>query len=253
MFLKTIALALPVMLGGMYVSGAFGGGEWSRDVGRPPEQVMAALEDLDIRDQPGSPGTDPSRSGGVPSMFRLTRTATAMRWTVMSGDRVATTMIADFTPAPGGGTHVVAHVERGDAPDDFVAPAFRSTGLTLGLFSMALEGEINKLTKPALADQGACDQLEERFTETNLAASANHRSHDLREAVGATATTVMRLGAYDAERRRLGCSDPGNDGPFRPVSDTMGRGDAAPADDAPVGPRPGEPMLDPTPAGDRRP
>lgn len=48
-----------------YVSGGLGGGAYSREVGRPPAEVMDALADLDITAQPGSPGTDPSRSGGV--------------------------------------------------------------------------------------------------------------------------------------------------------------------------------------------
>lgn len=250
MFLKTVAVALPVVLGGMYVSGSLGHRSWSRDVGRPQGEVMAALSDLSITDQPGAPGTDPSRSGGVPSVFRLDRTADSMRWTVMSGDKVAVTMTADFAPAAGGGTHVTAHVERGNAPDDFVVPAFRSTGVTLGLFSMALEGKLNRLTAPTTADQAGCDRLQEQFEAGNLAAGAGDRAQGLKEAMGATASTIVRLNGYKAERRRLGCADPGNDGAFRPVSDTMSAGAEAPAQS---GSKPGEPMLDPTPAADRHP
>lgn len=256
MFLKTFAAALPVMLGGMYMSGSFSPGSWERDVGRPQAEVMAALADLDITRQPGSPGTDPSRSGGMQSVFRLERATDSMRWVVMSGDKVAVTMIADFSAAPGGGTHLTAHVERGDAPDDFVAPAFRSKGVTLGLFSLALEGELNKLTKPATTDLAGCEQLDAQFEESNYAASAGGRPNGLREAMGATAATVVRLNGYEAERRRLGCPDARNDGPFRPASDTMGGGDAAPPDAGPGNQRPYDPaapMLDPTPPADRRP
>jgi len=34
-----------------------GGGAYSREVDRTPAQVMAALGDLDIREQPGEPGS----------------------------------------------------------------------------------------------------------------------------------------------------------------------------------------------------
>ncbi len=207
MFLKTFAIALPVILGGMYVSGSFGGGGWSRDVARPQSEVMRALEDLDIRDQPGSPGTDPSRSGGVAPVFNLERTADSMRWKVMSGDKVAVTMIADFKPsADGNSTHVTAHVERGNAPDDFVSPAFRSKGITLGLFSMALEGELNELTLPAAGNPEACAKLFEQFQEANMEAGAGSRPESLRGAIGQVAATGVRLNAYEAEQRRLGAS-----------------------------------------------
>lgn len=49
-------------------------------MGRPPAEVMAALADLDITAQPGSPGTDPSRSGGVEPVFLLDRQPDRMIW-----------------------------------------------------------------------------------------------------------------------------------------------------------------------------
>jgi hypothetical protein len=50
----------------------------------------------------------------------------------MSRDKVVTTMIANFKSIDNGRqTQVTAPVERGNAPDDFVAPAFRSYGITL--------------------------------------------------------------------------------------------------------------------------
>ena len=72
---KFLALAAPVMLGGFYMTGGLTS-EWSRDVERPLPEVLAGLEDLNISDQPGSPGTDPSRSGGIAPMFRVRKTAT---------------------------------------------------------------------------------------------------------------------------------------------------------------------------------
>lgn len=248
--------AAGLLAGGLYMGGAFGGGGWSREVGRPPADVMGALETLDVRDQPGSPGTDPSRSGGVMPVFRMTHTANQMRWSVMAGDKVATTMIADLTPTSTG-THLTAHVERGDAPDDVTSPAFRSNGLTLALFSMAIEGKLNALTRPLAGDAADCAKLDDQFRDSNLAAGADRRPANLTQAMGGTAATIMRLNAYGAERDRLGCT-PAHDGAFQPVEEHV-----LPAEDGGsfgsgrVGtsgnPRfkPGEPMMDATPPSGR--
>jgi hypothetical protein len=257
MFIKTFAIALPVLLGGMYVSGALGGGGWSRDVARPQAAVMTALEDLDIRDQPGSPGTDPAQSGGITPVFKLERTDTSMRWKVMSGDKIAVTMIADFKPsADGTATHVTAHVERGDAPDDFVSPAFRSKGVTLGLFAMALEGELNELTLPPPGDPAACARLFERFQEANMAAGAGGRPESLKGAIGQVAATGVRLNAFDAEQRRLGCQHRDGSSDFKSVESSMGAslGDSSSgtSSDGAVNFTPGQPMIDPRPPGERR-
>lgn len=132
MFLKSFGFLAPVALGGLYMMGGFGGG-YERKVERPPAEVMAAVSDLSITDQPGSPGTDPSRSGGVLPTFVLERGADSMTWKVMSGTQVATTMTAHFEPLDGGTRmRVTTSVKRGDAPDDFVSPAFQSNGVTAG-------------------------------------------------------------------------------------------------------------------------
>lgn len=259
MFLKTFAIAAPVLLGGMYVTGALGGGAWSRDVAHPQAEVMRALEDLDIREQPGSPGTDPARSGGVMPLFNLERTDNSMRWKVMSGDKVAVTMIADFKPsADGQKTHVTAHVERGDAPDDFVSPALRSKGLALALFSMALEGELNELTMPAPGDPETCAKLLERFQDANMEAGAQRRPDSLKSAIGQVAATGVRLSAFEAEQRRLGCQHHDGGSDFRPPESSMGSADAPGSSSGRGGSSgsvsftPGQPMIDPTPPGERR-
>ena len=98
-------------------------------------------EFADIRRQHGAPGTDPAASGGVRPVFRHEQTADGVVFTIYSGDKVATRMIAHLEPLDGGRrTRIWAEVERGDAPDEQVSPAFRSTGVTLGLFSAALVG-----------------------------------------------------------------------------------------------------------------
>jgi hypothetical protein len=213
MFFKAFGFATPVLLGGLYVTGALGEGGWSRDVARPQAEVMHALENLDIRDQPGAPATEVSRSDGTPSVLKVEQTGTSMRWVMMNGNKVTLTMIADFEPIDGGKrTHVTAHVERGDAPDDLVAPAFRSKDIALGLFSAAIEGQLNDLTKPAYGDLArdpdACARLFRQFQEENLAASAKGRSDGSGSAIARGVATTVRLRAYDARQRQLGCGRP---------------------------------------------
>jgi hypothetical protein len=176
----------------------------------------------------------------------------------MSGDQVAVRMIAIVEPAAGGKHSVVsAEVERGDAPDDFVSPAFRSTGIAMGLFSMALEGELNDLTALPASDQAVCDALMERFEMENMAAGFAERPESLTKAVGNTAKIAIRLHAMEAELRRNGCpTDHRTD--FTEVSDEMSKGEGGregPIVDIPVEGvsfKPGQPMVDPTPAKIRR-
>ena len=125
------------------------GNGYSHVVDRPQADVVAALEDLDISTQPGNPGTDPSVSGGVKPDIRLEKAADHMTWWVMAGDKVATTMTATFEPLDGGKrTRVTTSVAARRRARRRVSPAFRSTGITSGLFSMAVEGELNKMTAP---------------------------------------------------------------------------------------------------------
>lgn len=245
MSLKALALLVPLALGGAYYSGVLGGGSYSRDVDRTPAQVMAALADLDVRREPGSPGTDPSRAGGVRSLFRTERGTNEIAFVVMSGDKVATRMIAHLEPLDGGArTRVTAEVERGDAPDDFVSPAFRSTSLTMSLFSMALEDELNELTLGPRKSQAECQALERNLLEANAPAGVGDRPASLGQAIGGTARTVMVLSAVEAELRRQGCDTRGGGG-FMPVSNVMGSGGGGPG--GPVAGtsfEPGRPMVD---------
>ncbi len=214
----------------LYFTGFFSPLAYTRDVERPQAQVMAALEDLDITAEPGAPGSTPQ--GGIKPLFRLEKAADHMTWYVMSGDKVATAMTASFEPYDDGRkTHVRASVQRGDAPDDFVSPAFRSTGITMGLFGMALESELNKLATASVAyDPERCKRLMDDFTTANLMASAGDKPANLGQAIGDTTRTVIRLHAMEAELRRNGCPTDGNRGPFRTTESTM---DSAPAASSP--------------------
>lgn len=196
---------------------------YSRDVDRTPEQVAQGLKDLDIREQPGAPGSDPSASGGIKPVFRREAIADGFTWYVMSGDKVAIAMTAHLTPLDGGQrTHVTTSVERGDAPDDRVSPAFRSKGTALALFSMAVESELDELVSPHSSNIMACEDLERRFEAGNQNSLRDPREpRDLKGAVGGVATDIIKLQAYASERRRLGC-DNGKPKTFQPVSNTMG-------------------------------
>lgn len=241
MSLKVFGVLAPVVLGGLWFSGALGGA-LARDVDRSPAQVMAALADLDVRQQPGSPGTDPTASGGVSPLFRTERTADSISFVVMSGNQVATRMTAHLQPLDDGRrTRVTASVERGDAPDDFVSPAFRSRGITLALFWAAVEGELNELVAPPRLSQAECRALVEQLLLANAQAGINDRPENLKQAVGNTARTVMTLHAVEAELRRRGCPTNGG-GDFAPVSNEMGSGGSAPPRGTSFAP--GRPMVD---------
>lgn len=205
MFGKTF-IGLCGILGGAYFLGAFGGGGFERVVGAPPDAVRAALMDLDIRSAPGEPATDPTRSGGVDQVIELTHEGNDMVWTAMSGNDVAIQMIAHLEPVDGGTkTRVTAEVRRGNAPDDFVAPAFRSAGVTLGLFSIVLEDELDELVRPAAADPATCQKIVDDFTESGPA---------MQEPGFATvASATIRLSALESKLKAAGCPT-GFDGPF---------------------------------------
>ena len=248
MSFKLFGLLAPVALGGLWVSGALGGG-FAAEVDRPSAQVMAALADLDIRRQPGNPGTDPARSGGVRPVFRTVRGDNSISWVVTSRGQVATRMTAFLEPLEGGGTRVTAAVERGDAPDEIVPPAFRSTGLTLSLFQSAIQDELNELTAPPRASAEACDALRERITTENMAGGSLDRPEDAREAVGQTMRNIGRIRQMEARLREAGCTDTARRAgdPFTPVSNRMGSGGAPSAASGNRGGanfEPGRPMSD---------
>ena len=243
MSLKAFILVAPLAMGGLWASGALGSSTYSRDVAGSPTQVMEALSDLDVRSQPGSPGTDPTVAGGVAPLFRTERTANSISFVVLSGDKVATRMTAFLEPLDGGArTRVTATVERGDAPDDFVSPAFRSEGVTLGLFTMALEGELNQLTGPQQRSLAECQQMLQNTVIAN-SGHFNDRPANATEALGNGAQNAMRLHAMEAELRRQGCD------PQRVAAQTLANLESRMMEEAPEEPgavrfEPGKPMVD---------
>jgi len=225
MLLRSVFLLAPVALCSLYFNGMLGG-RYSEDVARPPAEVMAALADLDIRRQAGNPGSDPSRAGGVTPVFRTERTEGSISWTVMSGDQVATRMTAFLTPLDGGRrTRVTAEVERGDAPDELVSPAFRTESLTYALFASALGDEIEELLAPPRVSADACAALRARLTNQSGGPGRIVFDDPVISATQSVARGVRDWRRSEVALRRAGCTDTGRRAgdPFRPISNEMGR------------------------------
>lgn len=229
---------------GAYFGGGFGGGEYARIVAASPGEVRLALMDLDIREAPGEPGTDPARSGGVSPVFELTEQGNDMVWTVRSGRDVAVRLIAHLEPVEGGTkTRVTTSVERGTAPDDLVAPAFRSLSVTAGLFSLVLEDELDDLTRPPGPGAEACRELSMKLLEDNAPPPS--------EQVGfaGVARTALTLGAVEGKLKAAGC-DTGFQ-KFEEPSNALGSGDPEPNAATNVTLSPAGPMVDVSPPSTR--
>jgi hypothetical protein len=211
-----------ICIGGVWAASSFGSG-YSRVVDRSPSDVAAALSDLDIRDQPGAPGTDPTASGNVLPTFTVESTADQVSWIVMSGDKVAVRMIAHLEPIDGGKrTKVTAEVERGDAPDDYVSPAFRSTGVTMGLFSAALEGELDELVFPVKEWGPRCDDIIARFEQRNAANTDQHNPQSMSQAFAGASKAAMSIAAMDKELKAAGCPRNKDGGNYDPALGSFG-------------------------------
>ncbi len=229
MLRETVVLGL---LGG---AGAWAAGlfdaSYSRVVDRPPEEVATAIADLDIRNAPGAPGTNAEASGGVLPTFQVEREADHVTYVVMANGEVATRMTAWLKPVDGGRrTKVTASIERGDAPDDHVSPALRSEGITMGLFSLMLEEEIDKLVFPPKQWTAKCDEIVARFEASNSGMRSDPQS--LKQAFGNTAKQAIKLGQFDKDLKAAGCPSGSNE--FHQPTEHMG---ASGAPDAPVDPR----------------
>ena len=148
-------------------------------------------------------------------------------------------------PTDGGRhTKVTAEVERGDAPDDYVAPAFRSTSLTRSLFGMVLDQELDEMNVTQARDSETCQKIMEDFE-----ASGPQWGEDQR-GFGGVAKTALRLNALESKLKAAGCPT-GFQGKFEPVSSQMGEDTSPPPMAAPdrrdaVNFEPGKPMINPT-------
>lgn len=188
-------------IGWMLVPGGF-----SRTVDRPPAEVAAGLASLDIRDAPGAPGTDPMASGGELPSLTVESAPDHVSYIVMAHGEVATRMTAWLKPVDGGArTKVTATVERGPAPDDYVSPAFRSKGVTMGLFSAVLEDQLDKLVFKIGPWDSHCDAIMANFEARNAGNVDQRGPTSLTSAFAGTAKAAMSIASLDKELKAAGC------------------------------------------------
>lgn len=200
--------------------------DYHRVVNAAPDKVASALVGLDIREAPGEPGTDPMRSADIPSMFSAAVEGDGVVWTVTNGGEVAVRLLAHLEPVDGGKTKVTLDYERGSAPDDHVAPAFRSRGITMGLLAMMVEERLDKLTMPPKKWTAKCDAIMAEFEGAGDFGAPEPAN--LKQAIGRTARNGMRLSALDKELKAAGCPT-GFPGEFKPVKSEMDESPPMPA------------------------
>lgn len=192
-----------------------------KEVEGSPAKVMNEFADLDIRELPGSPGTTAEAAGGVTPIFTTRRHGNRIEWVVTSGSQVAMTMIATFDPVDGGKrTLVTPSIERGPAPDEFVSPAFRDRGVTMGLFQSALQAELDEMNAPGWDPH--CDELRDQLFATADGGLPND--------VGLGPQAIAKLHKINRELLAAGCNPdkaPGAGEGFRRVESQM--------DDVPFG------------------
>lgn len=191
-------------------------------------------------------------------MFVLEHGTDTITWKVMSGSLIAMTMTAKFEPlADGTRTRVTTSVARGDAPDDLVSPAFRSKGVSHGLFLAALEGELDELTLPTGGSADKCRAIAAGLQADGTGGVGNGAPDERSLANGAR--TIMQLNAMDMQLRAAGC-DPSKTQMGGPINDMIDRIEEKHAredelfdDEGEQGVRfePGKPMIDVSRKSDR--
>lgn len=235
MFLKAFASLGLLTTGSLYAFGAFDA--FPATVDGSPEKVMAELADLHVREQPGEPGTSAEAAGGVTPRFIAMQGENLLEWRVMAGNQIAMRLVATFEPIDGGiRTRITPYVERGDAPDAYTPPAFRSTGLASGLFQAALQAEINEMNAPGWGPH--CDKLRDEMlyapgpemnSDLALRQGSDGSGSDAERFAIGMQSGIGNIRKVQQMHRRLmeaGCNPdkaPGaNGGEFREVTDRLG-------------------------------
>ena len=181
---------------GAWISGALNFG-YSRTVQRPQAEVMAALEDLDITAQPGAPGTDPSvgrREAAVPSRQGPERDDLVRDERRSGCDPHDRQLRAAEQWRRDPRHHQRGARRRTRRPRLPRLPLARL--ITRGLFSMAVEGELNKPDR-ARAITKTADECQDIFVRDMAGAGMKmdeaSRHGSLSQAIGAGAMTSMRM------------------------------------------------------------
>ncbi|MEW4449239.1 hypothetical protein [Qipengyuania sp. JC766] len=183
-----------------------------------PARLMDELADLDIRELPGEPGSTADAAGGVMPVFRTKRGADRIEWIVTSNSQVAMTMTAMFEPVDGGKrTRITPYIERGPAPDSQVSPAFTDSGVTMGLFQMALQRELDEMIAGGWGPE--CEDLRDRLLYGEPG--------DEMAATNVGPGAIVAVNKLHKDLMAAGCNPdmaPGTGGEFREVSSEMSDG-----------------------------
>jgi hypothetical protein len=136
-----VYLASPITLAVMVIGGMRIDDEFDRDIAQPPAVVTAALESVDVVNQPhAQKALREAREKRVPEIL-VQRDSDGLSWFVMSGGKSVLRMKAELRPsADGASTHVSTEVEAGEVeagPD--VPPLFASRSEVEPLFAIAVE------------------------------------------------------------------------------------------------------------------
>jgi hypothetical protein len=230
---------LPMCLGWAVFSGAiplstlFSWGSSTHEVAASPAEVDAALYDLTLEEFTGSMmATGPAGLEG--RRVKTSKTEDGRTWTLMEGNKQVLVMTARRTPENGGAaTEVTAEVEKGKDYDVNNLPAgLRDLNLVKTVFNAALDMELNPLAPP---DQRLprIKAEERRLAVVTKAMAGAVMANPMAVAIDARRTEMsMRSSIDEAER----------------ASREM---EANAANQPPPGVSfaPGQPMVNPTPAG----
>lgn len=120
----------------------------------------------------------------------------------MSRNQVATRLTAKVSRRWLGGSTISAEVQRGDAPDEYTSPAFRSHTITLMLFRNALKEELSLIGSVGWGPE--CNQL-----------------RDDMQAVEPPMTNPVQMIMFDRKLRSKGCDPNAAPKEFRIASNKL--------------------------------
>lgn len=172
-----VYLASPVTVSVMLIGAMRIDDEFSRDIAQPPEVVAAALQNVDVVNQPHAQKA--LREVGekrVPYILAQ-RDADGFSWFVMSGEKSVLRMKAELKPsADGASTHVSTEVEAGEVeggPD--VPPLFASRSEVEPLFAIAVERALGDYIPRSERSLASLQELPSRY-KTEAEKNAEYRA-----------------------------------------------------------------------------
>ncbi|HEX8261635.1 MAG TPA: hypothetical protein VF547_02050 [Allosphingosinicella sp.] len=174
-----VYLASPITISLILIGAMRIDGEFSRDIPQPPAVVAAALETVDVVDQPHAQKA--LREAGekrVPQILAQ-RDPDGFSWFVMSRGKSVLRMKAQLVPsADGASTHVSTEVEPGEVeagPD--VPPLFASRSEVEPLFAIAVERALGDYIPRSERSLASLQELPARYKtqeEMNAEYEARH-------------------------------------------------------------------------------